>query len=169
MGVVALERDPRIMFFGNITGIPVDTLNRFLKSAGPPPYAGSFPSCPNDQAAEVVRKTYELLTQAAIDDSSPITPCKSDEERIRQILQSPALLTRQDAIGRPVLIIDRNPRSLVRAVASMSEDPQRSLLSHTTVINLGPGEPFDYVDPNTNVRVVTLPPYCYPTHPTPDS
>lgn len=162
-----VERDdPRVVLFGDITDIPAKTIGKFLKAAGPPPYGGSFPNCQNGQRAEVVRESYELLTQAGIPDPSPITPCDSAEERIKQILQNPALLSRKDKIGRPILIIDRDPKSLLQSAAHMPEASQINLLRHTTVISLGPGEPVDYVDPNTDIRVVTLPPYCYPTHPT---
>ncbi len=169
MGVIAVEKDPRVVLFGDITGIPVQTVHRFFESAGHPPYVGSFPSYHNGHGAEVARETYELLIQAGISDTSPVTPCDSAEERVRQILQNPALLNRQGITDRPILIIDKDPKSLLKAAAHMSEGAQTNLLSHTTVISLGPGEPVDYVDPNTNLRLVTLPPYCYPTHPTPAS
>lgn len=169
MGFIDVEGDPRVLLFGDIAGIPVNTIHRFFEAADHPPYGGGFPDCHNGQRAEATRETYELLTQAGIPDPSPITPCDSEEERVRQILQNPALLSRQNETGRLIIIIDKNPRSLVHAAAHMQEGPQTDLLSHTTVISLSPGVPVDYVDSGTNIRVVTLPPYCYPTHPTPAS
>lgn len=167
MGLQHVEKDPRVIFFGDISGIPVERINRFLEATHFPPYAGSFPDSHNGQEAEVVRKTHAVLTQAGIAESSPIIPCDSAEERIRQILANPALLARQDGVGRPILVIDRNPLALAEGASHLPDSSQLSnLLNHTMIINPGPGEPFDYVDPTTGVRVITLPPYCYPTHPT---
>lgn len=169
MGFIGAERDPRIVLFGDITGIPVQTIHGFFKAAGRPLYGGSFPSCHNRQRAEVVRETHELLIQTEIPDPSPITPCDSEEDKVRQMLQNPSLLSRIGDTGRSILIIDSNPESLVQNVAHRQTDFHPGILSHTTVISLGPGKPVDYVDPNTNMRIVTLSPYCYPTHPTPAS
>lgn len=166
MGLMGTERDPRVVLIGDITGIPAKIVNQFLTTAGHPPYGGSFPNCHDQQTTAVVQATQTILTEAGIADPSPITPCDSPEEEILQILLSPELLKRQGEAGRPVIILDQHPDSLVRAAACFPRDLTSASLQHVTVINLGPGEPSDRVDPNTGIRVVTLPPYCYPIHPT---
>lgn len=152
-----VETLERIVVFGDITGIPADKIRQFMatiEAAGHLRYGGSYPSCLDSS---------ELLTMAGITpDPASITPCRTVQERVEQILNNPSLA------GSAILIVDRDPQAFIEAARSVRlTDPTSK---HVTVINLThPWQAHDLRDPITGIRVVTLPLYCYPTHPTPAS
>lgn len=163
----------RITIFGDITGIRADDIRTFVRATNHS-YGGSYPGCQEDLAnEEIVGSTRELLAEAGILDPFPIIPCRSAEERVRQILQNCRLRGMQNGAGF-YWIIDRNPHSFVGAVKSVASEGNYQadiLRSTTTIIKLGLGQAFDQFDPVTEIRLVALPPSIppFPFHPTPAS
>lgn len=157
----------RVTIFGDITSIRAKDIATFVRETNHS-YGGSFPSCQEGLTdEEVVRSTRELLLKAGILNSSPITLCRSTEEKTRRILQDCSLRMAQNGTGL-YYIIDRDPDSLAKAFRN-STSSHPDILSHITVIRLNPRQPYDYVDQDTGVRLVDLPRYRFPTHPTPAS
>lgn len=157
----------RVTIFGDITGIRAEDIAIFVRETNHS-YGGSYPSCREGLTnEEVVKSTRELLVKAGILNHSPITVCRSTEEKTRRILQDCSLRMAQNGAGL-YWIIDTDPDSLVRAIRnSTSSHPDIS--RHLTIIRLNPEQPYDYVDQDTGVRLVGLLHYRFPTHPTPAS